>query len=146
MGLTLSLLKTQIYLKMLNLNLTKEVTMKFFIFKIITNKRKIIYYILFILFLMLNFIFSFSSLTFAAYPKLVTNIINAFEKLKGYIVAIATPAAGVSIGCGFLMQKFSFGDEEKIRTGKKIIRTSFLSYAFIISLDLIVSLIENLIT
>ena len=45
-----------------------------------------------------------------------------------------------------MMQKFSFGDEERIRTGKKLIRTSFLSYAFILSLDLLVSLIETLIS
>lgn len=108
-------------------------------------KKNLNYSIFLILFLMFNFIFIFSNNTYAAYPKLVTNIISAFEKLKSYIVAIATPSVAVSIGCGFLMQKFSFGDEEKIRTGKKIVRTSFLSYAFIISLDLIVSLIESLI-
>ena len=44
------------------------------------------------------------------------------------------------------MQKFSLGDEERIRAGKKLIRTSFVSYAFVLSLDLIVSLIETLIT
>lgn len=43
------------------------------------------------------------------------------------------------------MQKFSLGDEERIRTGKKLIRTSIISYTFILALDLIIGLIETLI-
>jgi len=43
------------------------------------------------------------------------------------------------------MQKFSFGDEERIRSGKKLIRISIVSYAFILLLDLIIGLIETLI-
>lgn len=109
-------------------------------------KSKAFYYTLFTLSIFLCIFFSFSSTCFAGYPKLVNNIVSAFEKVENYIVAIATPAAAVSIGCGFLMQKFSLGDEERIRSGKKLIRTAFISYAFIISLDLIVSLIQNLIT
>ena len=88
---------------------------------------------------------TFNSFSFAGYPKLVNKIIDAFEDIKSYLIAIATPIAAVAIGSGFLMQKFSFGDEERIRTGKKLIRTSIVSYAFILVLDLIVSLIKTLI-
>lgn len=108
-------------------------------------KSKFFYYFLFILNIFIIFLFVFSSPCFAAYPKMVSKIISAFEKVQSYIIAISTPSVAVCIGSGFLMQKFSFGDEERIRTGKKLIRTSFLSYAFIISLDLVVSLIESLI-
>ena len=107
--------------------------------------KKFIFYFFIIILLSIIFLLFFNVPIFAAYPKLVSKIIDAFDKVKSYIVGISTPAAAVAIGCGFLMQKFSFGDEEKIRTGKKLIRTSFLSYAFILSLDLIVSLIESLI-
>ena len=107
--------------------------------------KKIFYYILFILFIASVVFFSISSFSFAAYPKLVNKIVDAFEDIKSYIVAIATPLAAVAIGSGFLMQKFSFGDEERIRTGKKLIRTSIISYAFILTLDLIISLIKTLI-
>lgn len=107
--------------------------------------KKIFFNFIIIIFFSFLFLFFFDIPVFAAYPKLISKIIDAFDKVKSYIVGIATPAAAVSIGCGFLMQKFSFGDEEKIRTGKKLIRTSFLSYAFILSLDLVVSLIESLI-
>ena len=107
--------------------------------------KKFLYYSLFTIFIFIIFLFSFSSLSFAAYPKLVKKIIDAFEDIQSYIVAIATPVAAVAIGSGFLMQKFSFGDEERIRTGKKLIRTSIVSYAFILTLDLIISLIKGLI-
>ena len=44
------------------------------------------------------------------------------------------------------MKKFSFGDEERIRIGKKIIHGSLFSYAFILAIDLILSTIEILIS
>ena len=43
------------------------------------------------------------------------------------------------------MKKFSFGDEERIRMGKKIIKGSLFSYALIMAIDLILSAIESLI-
>ena len=43
------------------------------------------------------------------------------------------------------MKKFSFGDEERIRIGKKVIRGSLFSYAFILSIDLILSAIAILV-
>lgn len=107
--------------------------------------KKIFYYTLFTLFIASVIFLTFSSFSFAGYPKLVNKIIDAFEDIKSYLVAIATPIAAVAIGSGFLMQKFSFGDEERIRTGKKLIRTSIVSYAFILVLDLIISLIKSLI-
>ena len=62
-------------------------------------KSKKFYYILFTFIIFLLILFSFSSTCYAGYPKLVKNIMSAFEKVKDYIVAIATPAAAVSIGC-----------------------------------------------
>lgn len=44
------------------------------------------------------------------------------------------------------MQKFSFGDEERIRTGKKVVRGSLFSYAFILAIDLILSVIQALLS
>ena len=44
------------------------------------------------------------------------------------------------------MKKFSFGDEERIRTGKKIIRGALFSYAFILAIDLILSAIQLLLS
>ena len=105
--------------------------------------RKILKKIIFILFLL--FLFSLSNISFAADPQIVDKINFAFENIEGWILKLATPAAAVAVGTGVFMKKFSFGDEEKIRTGKKIIRGSLFSYAFILAIDLILSAIKSLI-
>ena len=78
-------------------------------------------------------------------PKIVNKINSAFENIEKWIIKISTPAAAVAVGSGIFMRKFSFGDEEKIRTGKKLIRGSLFSYAFILAIDLILSAIKSLI-
>lgn len=110
---------------------------------IFQNKK--IFYCIFILFLTFAFIFSFYTDVFAADPKLITKIKKAFETISDWMVKIATPAAAVAVGTGLLMKKFSFGDEEKIRTGKKLIRGSLFSYAFILATDLVLAAIKSLI-
>ena len=82
---------------------------------------------------------------FAATPKLVNTIEKAFVNIEDWLMKIATPAAAVGAVTGLFMQKFSFGDEEKIRTGKKLVKTSLFSYAFILAIDLILSAIKSLI-
>ena len=81
---------------------------------------------------------------FAKEPGLVSKIYRAFYNIKVYIIKISTPAAAVAISSGLIMRKFSFSDEERIRTSKKIIRGSIFSYAFILCIDLILSLLETL--
>ncbi len=108
-------------------------------------KSKKLYLTIFTCFLFIIILFSFTNNCFAAYPKIVKKLISAFENIETYIVAISTPAAAVAIGAGFLMQKFSFGDEERIRIGKKLIRISIISYVFILLLDLIIAAIETLV-
>ena len=81
----------------------------------------------------------------AATPKLVNKLNSAFEDIESWIIKISTPAAAVAVCSGALMRKFSFGDEEKIRTGKKLITGSLFSYAFILAIDLILSAIQSLI-
>lgn len=74
-----------------------------------------------IIFFMLAFIFLMTSFCFAASdPKLIKTINNGLTKIKEWIIKLATPAAAVAIGTGILMKKFSFGDEERIITRKKI--------------------------
>lgn len=92
------------------------------------------------------FITTFSTNVLAADPKLVSTLNSAFEKIESYIVKISTPAAAVAVGSGVLMKKFSFGDEEKIRTANKLIKGSLFSYGFILCIDLILSLFQSLLT
>ena len=108
------------------------------------NKKK--FYFVFIFIFSVTFLFTFSSFSFAwGDPEIVTKINSAFESIESWIIKIATPAAAVAVGSGIFMKKFSFGDEEKIRMGKKIIKGSLFSYAFILAIDLILSAIKSLI-
>lgn len=101
---------------------------------------------IYILFLSIIFIFTFSNSSLAADPKLISTLNNAFEKLESYLVKLSTPAAAVAIGTGVFMKKFSFGDEEKIRMAKRIIRGSLFSYGFILCVDLVLALMKTLLT
>ncbi len=94
--------------------------------------------------LIIIFIFIFSNFSFAAYPKLISTLNSAFEKIESWLVSLSTPAAAVAVGAGVFMKKFSFGDDERMRIGKKLIRTSLISYALILVLDLVLSTIQNL--
>ena len=100
------------------------------------NKKLKLFYTCMISFL---FISTFNTNVFAADPKLVSTLDSAFEKIESYIVKISTPAAAVAVGTGVLMKKFSFGDEERIRTANKLIRGTLFSYGFILCIDLILS-------
>ncbi len=103
-------------------------------------------FILFIALISFILVLCVPSVSFAlGDPKLISTINNAFEDIEGWILKIATPAAAVAVGTGVFMKKFSFGDEEKIRTGKKLIKGSLFSYAFILAIDLILSAIQSLV-
>ena len=107
--------------------------------------RKKIFYFIFtftFVFILLNSL-SVTSLAWGS-PQIVSKINSAFENIEKWILQISTPA--VAVGSGVFMKKFSFGDEEKIRTGKKIIKGSLFSYAFILAIDLILSAIKSLIS
>lgn len=100
---------------------------------------------LFSTFLFIYLLFTLSCFSFASTPKIVNKLNDAFEDIESWIIKISTPAAAVAVCTGALMRKFSFGDEEKIRTGKKLISGSLFSYAFILAIDLILSAIQSLI-
>ena len=103
-------------------------------FKILNRKKLISILFLFI------FIFTFSNNVYATIfngnPEIVDKLNSAFEKIKNWMLKLATPSAAVAIAVGIFMKKFSFGDEERIRTSKKLIR----------ALDLILSAINSLLT
>ncbi len=107
--------------------------------------KKVLLYIFLILCLSSIFFIYFGNTVYAATPKLVSKLESAFNNIEGWILKLSTPAAAVAVGTGIFMKKFSFGDEERIRTGKKIIRSSLFSYAFILAIDLILAAIKSLI-
>lgn len=107
--------------------------------------KKNIFFILFSIVFIIILLFSFIQFSFSADPKIVTKLNSAFTKIKQWIIKLATPAAAVAVGTGIFMKKFSFGDEERLRIGKKLIRGSLFSYGFILATDLILAAIKSLI-
>ena len=107
-----------------------------------TFTKKIIILLFFIL---LFNIFNISYCFFDSTPKIVTKLNDAFTKIEEWLLKLATQAAAVAVGTGVFMKKFSFGDEERIRIAKKLIRSSLFSYGFIFAIDLILSAIKTLI-
>ncbi len=114
------------------------------------KNKKHFFIVKFSILLFLIFYFIFSSEVFAGLfdstPQLVSKLNDAFDSIKKWLLTLATPAAAVSVGVGVFMKKFSFGDEERIRTAKKLIRGTLFSYAFILAIDLILSAISSLIS
>ena len=107
--------------------------------------KKITYFCIFTMILILLFIGTLEGQALAATPKLVSKLESAFSDIEGWILKLSTPAAAVAVGTGIFMKKFSVGDVQRIRTGKKIIRSSLFSYAFILAIDLILAAIKSLI-
>lgn len=113
-------------------------------FKFIYKKR-FLFVLLFILFLLI-FSSNVSANIFNGNPEIVDKLNSAFEKVESWMLKLETPAAAVAVAVGLFMKKFSFGDEERLRIAKKLIRGSLFSYAFILVLDLILSAISSLLT
>ena len=90
------------------------------------------------------FFFSFNS-SYCLTPKIVNKLSQAFEDIEDWLIKLSTPAAAVAVGVGLFMKKFSFGDEERIRMSKKIIRGSLVSYALLLAVNLILAAIKSLI-
>lgn len=104
------------------------------------QKKFLLFYTVF---LTVIFVFTLSSNVLAADPKLVATLTGAFSKLESYIVKIATSFAAVAVATGLLMRKFSLGDEKKIYRANCLIKGSIVSYVMILCIDLILSLIDN---
>lgn len=81
-----------------------------------------------LLFMAIFIFFTNSNICFASTPKLVNKLTSAFDDIQGWLLKLATPAAAVAVGVGLFMKKFSFGDEDKIRAAKKVIRGSLIAY------------------
>ena len=87
--------------------------------KFFKNQKKL-FFTLFTFLLTFIFIFNFTEI-YAALgdPKLISKLSSAFETIESWLLKISTPAAAVAVGTGVFMKKFSFGDEERIRIGKR---------------------------
>ena len=96
----------------------------------------------------MTILIGFSSNIFGATvktPTLVNKLNSILKKIKEYMVKLAGPAAALSIATGVMIRKLSFGDEEKMILGKKVIINAIFGYFIILLVDLIVKFIEALV-
>lgn len=114
--------------------------------KYIRNKSNKIFLKLLMMMFVLVIIINFKSIIYGATtnPTLITKLNTAMKKILGYLETLATPIAGIGIATGVLMRKLSFGDDEKMIKGKKIIVNAIVGYGIILSIDLIIKFIEAL--
>lgn len=106
------------------------------------KKKNIIVILLLMIVLSCEFSFVFAA---AKTPTLVTKLNTALKNILTYIKKLATPAAGVAIATGVMIRKLSFGDEEKLRTGKRTIINAIVGYLIIQLIDLIIKFIEAIV-
>lgn len=90
-------------------------------------------------------LFSTSYVFAATTPTLVTKLNSALKKILDYLEKLSTPAAGVAIATGVLIRKLSFGDEEKMIIGKRVIVNAIVGYLIIQLIDLIIKFIEGIV-
>ena len=90
-------------------------------------------------------IFSTSYVFAATTPTLVTKLNTALKKILEYLEKLSAPAAGVAIATGVLIRKLSFGDEEKMVIGKRVIINAIVGYLIIQLIDLIIKFIEGIV-
>ena len=107
------------------------------------KKRKFLIFYSFLLIIIFCFFNPIQSTVSAAIfdktPELIDKLNNALQTIETWLLTLATPAAAVAIGAGVFMKKFSFGDEERIRTAKKLISL------FILLINLVLSAIQMLV-
>lgn len=96
--------------------------------------------------LLITIIFAvFSNIYGATTPTLVNKLNSILKKIKEYMVKLAGPAAALAIATGVMIRKLSFGDEEKMIVGKRVIINAIFCYFIILLVDLIVKFIEALV-
>ena len=69
------------------------------------------------------------------------------EKLSKQQLTVKLSQKGVNkeLITAALESEYEADDEEKIRTGKKLVKTALFSYIFILAIDLVLSAIQSLI-
>lgn len=110
-----------------------------------TSIEKKIFRLQFILAFCFIILLCFSNFSYGVTPKIVNKLSSAFDDIEGWMIKLSTPAAAVAVGVGLFMKKFSFGDEERLRMAKKVIRGSLVSYGMLLGVNLILAAIKALI-
>lgn len=95
--------------------------------------------------ILMVFVLVGSNVFAATTPTLVTKLNSALKKILSYLEKLAPAAAGVAIASGVMVRKFSFGDEQKLILGKRIIINAIIGYATILLIDVILKFVDSLV-
>lgn len=98
-----------------------------------------------VLIILVILVLVFSNIYAATTPTLINKLNTALKKILSYLEKLATPAAAVAIATGVMIRKFSFGDEEKLVMGKRVIVNAIVGYAIILLIDYIIKFVEALV-
>lgn len=85
-------------------------------------------------------LFSLSANAFAA-GDLMSNAQKLLNDVYGKFVAFSTAGAGIGVGTGVFMRKFSMGKQHTIEMGGKIIKDSIIGWVVLNRLGLILNFI-----
>lgn len=108
-------------------------------------KNKVVLLKIFVSVLVVVIFISITDYTNAATtPGLVSKMGTAFNSIKEYLVKLSGPIAAVAIVTGIIIRKLSFGDEEKMVMGKRVIVNAIGGYFVILLVDLIIKFVEAL--
>lgn len=84
-----------------------------------------------------------STSTNAYAGDLFSNAQSLLNDVYAKFVGFSTAAAGIGVGTGVFMRKFSLGKQHQIELGGKIIKDSIMGWAVLNSVGLILSYISN---
>lgn len=100
---------------------------------------------IFIVFMFCFVILSANGVYAATTPTLINKLNTALKRILEYLEKLAPAAAGVAIASGVMVRKFSFGDEQKLILGKRIILNAVIGYAIILLIDIILKFVDGLV-
>lgn len=88
-------------------------------------------------------VFLFTSTNAYAAGNLFDNAQSLLNDVYAKFVGFSTAAAGIGVGTGVFMRKFSLGKQHQIELGGKIIKDSIIGWGVLNSVGLILSYISN---
>lgn len=93
--------------------------------------------------IMMVFLFVMSACACFADGDLFTATSRFVSDVRNWLVGLSSAACGIGVVTGALMRWGNLGDEQQIHQGKKIMVMSFKTYAVVVGISLILTLIAR---
>lgn len=112
-------------------NKFSELTTKLFIKSAVSTKYRIMMVTTYALFAGVMMTVDSSANTYGESQGILKNLGTMIQQAQNTIIGVSSAAAGVGVGTGVFMKKFSMGKQDRIETGNRLIRDSFIGWATI---------------